>query len=95
MTQTERNSWSGVPGDQRCECIDVNDGHPHKVDKDNQCRNVASMTLFRIDMVDLTGTTFCEDCGCDALESGLFTDIRTCACGSYDDGDCETCNAVA
>ena len=34
------------------------------------------MTLRRVDMEDRTGTVFCEACGADAMESGVFDYAR-------------------
>ena len=53
-----------------CECSDP--GCPACL---GLCGKSAVMTLYRIDMQDLTGTDFCEDCANDAMESGLFSDI--------------------
>lgn len=66
---TTKRTYSGVLGDSRCECHD-----PHCHDSQDQCTNVASMILYRVDMEDVTGTAFCDSCGEDAMESGLFTD---------------------
>jgi hypothetical protein len=52
-----------------CECSDSGCA-VHK--GESACNNTATVTLYRIDMVDSTGTLFCEDCAADALDSGLF-----------------------
>jgi len=65
MTQ---QTFSGTHGDMKCECAD----HACPVCKGN-CRQVATGILYRVDMDDVTGTAFCEGCGEDAMESGLFT----------------------
>lgn len=63
-------TYSGVPGDDRCECFDQDCAEGHT----GQCINRAGMTLWRIDMEDQTGTRFCRVCAKDAMESGLFTE---------------------
>jgi len=64
-------TYSGVPGDSRCECSDTqcvaHAGTP-------ACNGVAISVLYRVDMEDNSGTAFCEQCADDAMESGLFTD---------------------
>jgi hypothetical protein len=40
------------------------------------CIQPASTTLFRIDMEDQTGTAFCDACAEDAMNSGLFSEVR-------------------
>jgi hypothetical protein len=53
----------------RCECWD----HSCPVHLERLgCVNTATETLFRVDMQDESGTGFCEACGDDAFESGLF-----------------------
>jgi hypothetical protein len=53
-----------------CECSDP--GCPeHK--GDSECIHPGLSVLYRIDMLDYTGTLFCEKCGQDAIGSGLFT----------------------
>jgi hypothetical protein len=84
MTRT----FSGVPGDSQCECADAG----CLAHEGLGCHELATTILYRVDMDDLSGTAFCEACAEDAMESGLFTDIRTCACGSYDEGECPTCD---
>ena len=66
-----RETFSGVPGDSKCECADKDCAVHHGV---SECRNVASTILYRIDMQDEAGTAFCDGCADDAFESGLFTD---------------------
>jgi len=36
------------------------------------CRLAATTTLYRIDMDDATGTSFCDGCAQDAIEAGVF-----------------------
>lgn len=62
---------SAVPGDDRCECFDIADGHPRQRGA-RQCTNTATHTLWRIDPQDVNGTRYCDDCGEAALQSGLF-----------------------
>lgn len=54
-----------------CECSDnqcpVHNGQ-------NECVNLGEVVLYRVDMEDLTGTLFCEECASDALDSGLFVE---------------------
>jgi hypothetical protein len=54
-----------------CECADrlcpVHTGQ-------GRCLARATVTLFRVDMVDRTGTRFCAPCADDAAGSSLFTD---------------------
>ena len=52
----------------KCECAD------QACCCDGTCESAPVVTLYRIDMEDHTGTLFCERCGDDALESGLFTE---------------------
>ncbi len=55
--------------EQDCECSDpgcpVHQGVA-------QCLIPASMVLYRVDMEDVTGTAFCDGCGDDAMDSGVF-----------------------
>ncbi len=51
----------------KCECADP--GCPVCFGK---CDKKAVMCLLRVDMEDITGTLFCQGCGEDAMESGLF-----------------------
>jgi len=69
-------TYSGVLGDDRCECFDTGDNHPiNNSGRDGlQCTRKATCTLWRVDMEVQTGTRFCEECSTDAMESGLFTD---------------------
>lgn len=48
-------------GDPGCTCA----GH---------CNGAGTIVLYRVDMVDETGTLMCEHCASDALDSELFTD---------------------
>ena len=65
-----------------CECADpqcpVCHGH---------CETHIAITPFRIDMEDLTGTDFCQECGEDAFDSGVFTDEEPDS--EFDDDDWE------
>lgn len=68
-------TYSAVPGDDRCECTDAADGHPLESGHTHgQCTNKATSTLWRVDMEDVNGTRFCNDCAEDAWESDLFTE---------------------
>lgn len=56
---------------KKCECVD----RGCKVHAGEFCITTGkTVVLYRIDMVDILGTDFCEPCAEDALESGLFTD---------------------
>ena len=59
-----------------CQCVDsgcpVQHG-PWSRDRQFPCHGVASITLYRVDMDDETGTLFCEACADDAADSGLFS----------------------
>lgn len=69
MTRT----FSGVPGDSRCECSDP--GCAIAIDHGGkQCTHLAATILYRVDMEDVTGTALCESCADDAMESGLFAE---------------------
>lgn len=61
-------TYSGVPGDDRCECFDSGCSENHN----GQCVNKATETLWRVDMDDINGTRFCSQCAEDAFMSGLF-----------------------
>lgn len=50
-----------------CECSD-----PQCPACFGQCTNPATVTLYRIDMQDETGTRFCEDCASDAMDADVF-----------------------
>jgi hypothetical protein len=41
------------------------------------CTHYADVLLYRIDMEDHRSLHFCESCGEDALDSGLFTQEGT------------------
>lgn len=51
-----------------CECFDR--GCP--VHGREECGKEATCILYRIDMIDETGTAFCDDCADDAMDSGLY-----------------------
>lgn len=53
-----------------CECSDSN-CEAHR--GDDICSKPVSTILYRVDMVDKTGTAMCDDCADDASASGLFT----------------------
>jgi len=55
---------------QICECHDTHCPVHKTVD---DCNRAATSTLYRIDMIDETGTLFCDHCADDAMDSGLFT----------------------
>jgi phage/plasmid primase-like uncharacterized protein len=53
----------------KCECTDPGcPVHPGK----NNCTQAGKQRLYRIDMVDSSGTWFCSRCAADAMECGLF-----------------------
>jgi hypothetical protein len=53
----------------KCECSDQNcPVHPGR----SQCDSEMTVTLFRVDTDDQTGTARCDGCARDALDSGLF-----------------------
>jgi hypothetical protein len=53
-----------------CECSDYQcPVHEHFA----HCFQDGSRVLYRIDMIDNTGTLFCPDCADDAILCGLFT----------------------
>lgn len=51
-----------------CECSDP--ACPHCSGK---CKDQATMTLWRVDMEDRTGSDFCQACGEDCMDAGVFT----------------------
>ncbi len=53
-----------------CECSDY-DCPTHR--GSSGCRDAATITLYRVDMHDETGTVFCDDCASDAMEVGNFS----------------------
>ena len=53
-----------------CECSDPGCPKGHA----ETCVAQATQQLHRIDMDDETGVLFCDECGADALDSGVFTD---------------------
>lgn len=53
-----------------CECYDTGCEHAQT---EIVCKARATMTLFRIDQQDETGSDVCDTCADDALQSGLFT----------------------
>lgn len=55
----------------QCECSD-----PGCPKCKGQCTRKATMTLYRVDMEDRSGTVFCTPCAEDAMESGLFDTER-------------------
>jgi hypothetical protein len=67
-----QRTFSGVPGDSKCECADAGCAVHVGV---SDCRELATTILYRVDMQDETGTAFCEACADDAMESGVFTDL--------------------
>ena len=62
--------------DYQCECADP--GCPccagtHRNAREEWTNHaIATMHLFRIDMEDESGVYFCDYCGEDALDSGVF-----------------------
>ena len=102
MTDTVRlRTFANVLGDSKCECCDslcpAHDGQ-------NECSQVGSTMLYRVDMEDNSGTIFCDDCANDATMSGLFAEYddpsvfcRTCGAGLAHselehNGECATCS---
>ena len=67
MTKT----YSGVPGDCKCECADPGCPVEHG-SKTQGCQHKAVEILYRVDMEDETGVAFCEGCAEDALTAGVF-----------------------
>jgi hypothetical protein len=63
----------------RCECSDPSCKHP-KPGREPipRCMTRSSrlVRLYRLDMLDPTGTDMCAHCTSDALESGLFTTYK-------------------
>lgn len=55
--------------EMNCECCDplcpVHTGS-------SQCDRLGVDRLYRVDMIDLDGTLFCEGCADDSIQSGLF-----------------------
>lgn len=68
-------SFSAVPGDSQCECSDP--GCPAHLEslESSECFKIATIVVYRIDMNDETGTFMCDECACDALDSGVFTTV--------------------
>jgi hypothetical protein len=53
----------------QCECSDQEcPVHPGR----SQCDSEMTVTLFRVDTDDQTGTARCDGCAREALDSGLF-----------------------
>ena len=50
-----------------CQCFD------QECHGRGQCGDAVAETLYRIDMIDETGTPLCEHCANDAFNSGLFS----------------------
>lgn len=67
----EIRSFSAVPGDSKCECSDIGCSMHKGIDEHSA---LATTILYRIDMIDETGTAMCGGCADDAYESGVFTD---------------------
>lgn len=40
------------------------------------CSRKALGIMYRVDMHDETGTAFCQDCGNDAFDSGMFSMVN-------------------
>ena len=95
-------TYSAIPSDDRCECFDTGDNHPiNNSGRDGmQCTRKATSTLWRVDMEDVSGTRFCDECASDAMGSGLFTDTVDAdegedllANGSAE--ECPACGAIS
>ena len=54
-----------------CECADLGCSTHTGI---SNCNAKMVDVFYRVDMFDETGVAFCEPCGEDALESGLFRD---------------------
>lgn len=52
--------------------ITCEDSDPGCLECAGQCTREITCRLFRVDMPDQTGTTFCDPCATDALASGCF-----------------------
>jgi hypothetical protein len=52
---------------QDCQCADPGCGACNGL-----CSKGSRTLLFRVDMVDESGTWFCGDCADDAMDSGVF-----------------------
>ena len=96
--QAKTRTFSAVLGDSKCECADKGCPVHTSVSK---CSELGTTILYRVDMEDVNGTVFCDDCANDATMSGLLVEWNdpeledeepTCACGSYDKGECEQCD---
>ena len=59
---------------KQCECADGGCPHVGSMQCPTMLTPQTSETLYRVDMVDVTGTDMCETCAADAYESGLFAD---------------------
>ena len=52
-----------------CDCSDP--GCP--IHNEDDCPNLATTVLYRVDMEDTSGTNMCQGCMEDAMDSGVFT----------------------
>jgi hypothetical protein len=52
----------------RCECSDPGCPVCH-----GKCRRKVYVTLYRVDMEDVTGTDMCQGCADDAMDAGVFS----------------------
>lgn len=70
-----RSIWNGRA---QCECYDAQCpvGHDGKRTSSvsTRCYQRANVLLYRVDMIDASGTAFCQWCADDCYDSGLFTD---------------------
>ncbi len=57
---------------ERCECGDPGCQADHSLV--NGCGRASAVVLYRIDMMDESGTAMCRACAADAMDSGVFTD---------------------
>lgn len=55
-----------------CECADAGCRAAPWHKGEEVCDRPGEMHLFRVDMGDTSSVVFCEPCGDDALDSGLF-----------------------
>lgn len=57
-----------------CECADP--GCPEHKGRSYCLRSPITHVIYRVDMMDTSGTAMCPQCADDALESGLYADPK-------------------